>query len=123
MWRARPLDCWPAVQRQLSASEHFSFKGWNDETVYGYVVKPYGFEPGKRFPIAFVVHDLDQPFPRMFANQTAHEGPVDLFLSLHEARAWIATIQNAPPSDDPDRQGTVIRGTRARDYTTRELLH
>src|SRR5512138_1794763 len=49
-----------------------------------------------RGPIAFVVHELNQPFPRMFANQTAHEGPVDLFLSLHEARAWIARIQNAP---------------------------
>jgi len=44
------------AQRQMSEYEQFSFKGWNDETVYGYVVKPYGFEPGKRFPIAFVVH-------------------------------------------------------------------
>ena len=42
--------------RRMSAFEQFSFKGWNDETVYGYVVKPYGFEPGKRFPVAFVVH-------------------------------------------------------------------
>jgi dipeptidyl aminopeptidase/acylaminoacyl peptidase len=42
--------------RALSEFEQFSFKGWNDETVYGYVVKPYGFEPGKRFPVAFVVH-------------------------------------------------------------------
>ncbi|MDB6092246.1 MAG: peptidase [Gammaproteobacteria bacterium] len=42
--------------RQLSDFEQFSFKGWNDETVYGYVMKPYGFEPGKRYPVAFVVH-------------------------------------------------------------------
>jgi dipeptidyl aminopeptidase/acylaminoacyl peptidase len=42
--------------RNLSAFEQFSFKGWNDETVYGYVVKPYGFEPGKHFPVAFIVH-------------------------------------------------------------------
>src|SRR5579863_4579143 len=42
--------------RAMSAFEQFSFKGWNDETVYGYVVKPYGFEPGRRYPIAFVVH-------------------------------------------------------------------
>ncbi len=42
--------------RHLSEFEQYSFKGWNDETVYGYVVKPFGFEPGKRFPIAFVVH-------------------------------------------------------------------
>ena len=49
-----------------------------------------------RGPIAFVVRDMNQPFPRMFATQTAHEGPVDLFKSLHEARAWVARIQNAP---------------------------
>ena len=42
--------------RTLSEYEQFSFKGWNEETVHGYVVKPYGFEPGKRFPVAFVVH-------------------------------------------------------------------
>jgi dipeptidyl aminopeptidase/acylaminoacyl peptidase len=42
--------------RRMGAFEQFSFKGWNDETVYGYVVKPFGLEPGKRYPIAFVVH-------------------------------------------------------------------
>jgi dipeptidyl aminopeptidase/acylaminoacyl peptidase len=42
--------------RPLSPFEQFSFRGWNDETVYGYLVKPYGFENGKRFPVAFVVH-------------------------------------------------------------------
>ncbi|HEX4618589.1 MAG TPA: S9 family peptidase [Steroidobacteraceae bacterium] len=42
--------------RQLSDFEQFSFKGWNDETVYGYAMKPHGFEPGKRFPVAFIVH-------------------------------------------------------------------
>ena len=43
-------------RRVLSPYEQYNFKGWNDETVYGYVVKPYGFEPGKRYPIALVVH-------------------------------------------------------------------
>jgi dipeptidyl aminopeptidase/acylaminoacyl peptidase len=42
--------------RRMSPFEQFSFKGWNDETVYGYVMKPSGFEPGKRYPIAFLVH-------------------------------------------------------------------
>jgi dipeptidyl aminopeptidase/acylaminoacyl peptidase len=44
------------ANRKMSDYEQFSFKGWNDETVYGYVMKPYGFEPGKRFPLAFLVH-------------------------------------------------------------------
>ena len=42
--------------RHMSEYEQFSFRGWNDEPVYGYVVKPWGFDPGRRFPIAFVVH-------------------------------------------------------------------
>ena len=46
----------PMAARRLGEFEQFNFKGWNDETVYGYVVKPYGFEPGKRYPVAFIVH-------------------------------------------------------------------
>jgi len=42
--------------RQVSDVEQFSFPGWNGQTVYGYMVKPYGFEPGQRYPVAFVVH-------------------------------------------------------------------
>lgn len=42
--------------RSMGEFEQFGFRGWNDETVHGYLVKPYGFEPGKRYPIALVVH-------------------------------------------------------------------
>jgi len=43
-------------RRRLSEFEQFNFKGWHDETVYGYVLKPQGFEPGRKYPIAFLVH-------------------------------------------------------------------
>ena len=36
--------------------EQFSFKGWNDETVHGYVVKPANYVPGKKYPVAFLIH-------------------------------------------------------------------
>jgi len=42
--------------RRMSDFEQFTFPGWHDETVYGYVVKPYGFESGKHFPVVFMVH-------------------------------------------------------------------
>jgi len=42
--------------RALSDFEQFNFAGWNGETVYGYVMKPYGFQAGQRYPVAFVVH-------------------------------------------------------------------
>ncbi|MDP2270343.1 MAG: S9 family peptidase [Archangium sp.] len=40
----------------LGAPEQFSFKGWNDETVYGYLVKPVGFDAKKKYPLAFLIH-------------------------------------------------------------------
>lgn len=54
------------AERQFGEFEQFSFKGWNDETVYGYVMKPAGFERGKKYPIAFIVHGGPQV---SFSNQ------------------------------------------------------
>jgi len=34
----------------------FTFKGWNDEEVYCYVVKPVDFDPQKKYPVAFLIH-------------------------------------------------------------------
>jgi dipeptidyl aminopeptidase/acylaminoacyl peptidase len=36
--------------------EAFSFKGWNGETVHGYVTKPFGFQAGRKYPVAFLIH-------------------------------------------------------------------
>ena len=38
------------------AYEPFSFKGWNDDTVHGYVLKPAGYVEGKSYPVAFLIH-------------------------------------------------------------------
>lgn len=36
--------------------EQFAFKGWNDETVSCYVVKPADFDQNKKYPVAFLIH-------------------------------------------------------------------
>jgi dipeptidyl aminopeptidase/acylaminoacyl peptidase len=36
--------------------EQFSFAGAGGEKVFGYAVKPWNWEPGKIYPIAFIVH-------------------------------------------------------------------
>ena len=41
---------------RLGEYEQFSFKGANGDTVYGYVMKPWNYEPGKKYPVAFLVH-------------------------------------------------------------------
>ncbi len=41
---------------QFGEPEQFTFKGWNNETVYAWVVKPAGFDPSKKYPVAFLIH-------------------------------------------------------------------
>ncbi|HEY6126364.1 MAG TPA: S9 family peptidase [Steroidobacteraceae bacterium] len=42
--------------RTLGAFEQFSFPGWNNETVYGYIVNPPGLDKDRKYPVAFIVH-------------------------------------------------------------------
>ena len=42
--------------KAFGAYEQFSFAGWNDETVYGYVLKPANYVEGKKYPVAFLIH-------------------------------------------------------------------
>ena len=37
---------------RMGAPEAFTFAGWNEEMVHGYVVKPVGFEPNRKYPVA-----------------------------------------------------------------------
>jgi acylaminoacyl-peptidase len=44
------------AEAPLGHSERFSFAGWNGETVYGWVTRPAGYQPGRRYPVAFLIH-------------------------------------------------------------------
>ncbi|HYD26390.1 S9 family peptidase [Brevundimonas sp.] len=49
------------VNPQLDAkafgeAEQFTFQGWNDETVHGYVIKPANYVEGRKYPVAFLIH-------------------------------------------------------------------
>jgi dipeptidyl aminopeptidase/acylaminoacyl peptidase len=41
---------------EMGDYEQFSFEGWGGATVYGFVVKPAGFEEGESYPVAFLIH-------------------------------------------------------------------
>jgi len=41
---------------RMGEFEQFTFAGWNDETVYCYVVKPVDFDADKKYPVAFLIH-------------------------------------------------------------------
>ena len=44
------------VAARIGQYEQFTFAGWNDETVYCYIVKPIDFDPNKKYPVAFLIH-------------------------------------------------------------------
>ncbi len=41
---------------QMGDYEFYTFKGAEEATVQGYVVKPVGYEKGKKYPVAFIIH-------------------------------------------------------------------
>jgi dipeptidyl aminopeptidase/acylaminoacyl peptidase len=41
---------------RFGEGEFFSFAGAGGDTVQGYVVKPVGFEEGRTYPVAFIIH-------------------------------------------------------------------
>ncbi len=58
--------------------EPFSFAGAAGDTVYGYVMKPWNFTAGQRYPIAFIVHGGPQS---SFANTWSYRWNPQVFAS------------------------------------------
>jgi dipeptidyl aminopeptidase/acylaminoacyl peptidase len=44
------------AQMDMQPLESFTFKGANDEEVQGFMVKPPGFDPNKKYPLKFLIH-------------------------------------------------------------------
>ena len=56
-----PVQLTHATDRQMggvemSPYESFTFTGWNQDQVHGWVVKPYGWKPGAKYPTVFLIH-------------------------------------------------------------------
>jgi dipeptidyl aminopeptidase/acylaminoacyl peptidase len=80
--------------RRFGEYEQFQFKGWNDETVYGYVMKPVGYEKGKKYPVAFIVHggpqgSMGNDFHYRWNTQTyAGAGYAVVFIDFHGSTGY-----------------------------------
>ena len=44
------------AQNDMQALEPFTFKGANNEDVQGFLLKPPGFDPAKKYPLKFLIH-------------------------------------------------------------------
>lgn len=67
------------AQLDLTPSEPFQFKGADDTTVHGWITKPPGFDPLKKYPVLFLIHG----------------GPQSAWLNVWHAR-WNSTLFAAP---------------------------
>jgi dipeptidyl aminopeptidase/acylaminoacyl peptidase len=74
--------------------EQFSFEGAGGTTVYGWVVKPAGFEAGRRYPVAFIVHggpqgSMGNSFHYRWNPQTyAGQGYAVVFIDFHGSTGY-----------------------------------
>jgi dipeptidyl aminopeptidase/acylaminoacyl peptidase len=50
------LDAQAMAAAKLAEHEPFSFKGWNGESVFGYIFKPANYEPGHKYPTVLLIH-------------------------------------------------------------------
>ena len=50
------VDAERLAEVQASPYQRFSFAGWNGDTVHGWIMKPSDFHPGRKYPVAFLIH-------------------------------------------------------------------
>lgn len=90
---------------QFGDYEQFSFKGANDETVYGYLVKPWDFDANKKYPMAFLVHGGPQgSFGNMFnerwnAQMYAAKGYAVVMVDFHGSTGYGQAFTNSISRD------------------------
>jgi dipeptidyl aminopeptidase/acylaminoacyl peptidase len=76
-------------QVQFGDYEQFSFSGANDDTVYGYLVKPWNFDAKKKYPMAFLVHGGPQG---SFGNMFNERWNAQMFAAKGYAQAFTDSI-------------------------------
>ena len=79
---------------KLGEPEQFTFAGAEGATVYGFVMKPAGFKPGTKYPVAFIIHGGPQG---SFANSWSYRwnpqtyagaGYASVFIDFHGSTGY-----------------------------------
>jgi dipeptidyl aminopeptidase/acylaminoacyl peptidase len=82
------------VDVEVGDYEQFSFTGAKGETVYGWVMKPAGYQEGKQYPVAFLIHGGPQGsfgnhFHYRWNPQTyAGQGFAAVFIDFHGSTGY-----------------------------------
>ncbi|HET6432110.1 S9 family peptidase [Dyella sp.] len=92
-------------QTTMGASEFFTFNGANNEPVQGYVVKPAGYQRGKTYPVAFIIHGgpqgaMDNGWSYRWNPQTyAGQGFAVVTINFHGSTGYGQAFTNAISGD------------------------
>ncbi len=91
-------------QVRMGKTRQFSFPGWNNETVYGYVTQPVDFDPAKKYPVALLIHGGPQSSyaddfsyrwnPEVFAGRGYAVVTIDFHGSVGYGQAFTDSIRN-----------------------------
>ena len=85
--------------------EQFKFKGWNNDDVYAYIVKPVDFDPQKKYPVAYLIHggpqgSMANDFHYRWNPQTyAARGYVALMVDFHASAGYGQAFMDAIQDD------------------------
>jgi dipeptidyl aminopeptidase/acylaminoacyl peptidase len=74
-------------QIDMQPLESFGFKGWNNDDVQGFMVKPPGFDPNKKYPLKFLIHGGPQG---AWGNSWTYRWNAELFA----ANGYVAVMIN-----------------------------
>jgi dipeptidyl aminopeptidase/acylaminoacyl peptidase len=74
--------------------QQFRFAGFDGETVHGYIVRPWNFQPGRKYPVAFIIHggpqgSMGNHFHYRWNPQTyAGQGWAVVFIDFHGSTGY-----------------------------------
>ncbi len=87
---------------KMGGFEQFSFKGWNDETVYCYIVEPVDLDKTRKYPVAYLIHGGPQGSfsnqfhyrwnPQTYAGRGYAVAMVDFHGSMGYGQAFLESI-------------------------------
>lgn len=89
----------------LGEAEQFTFAGANDATVYAHIMKPAGFDPRRKYPVAFIVHGGPQS---SFGNSWSYRwnpqtyagaGYASIFVDFHGSTGYGQAFTDAISGD------------------------
>jgi dipeptidyl aminopeptidase/acylaminoacyl peptidase len=88
-------------QTRMGTAEQYSFKGAKGDTVYAYLVRPVDFDPGRKYPLAFLVHggpqgSMANDFHYRWNPQTyAGAGYAAVMIDFHGSTGYGQAFQDA----------------------------